>query len=76
MNRKLNPKRLIACNEVLTPDGRCLIQHVLEISEGYLADLYPLLQEQGRTEWLTGRVELRTCDDGRVCAYYKGRLLT
>ena len=67
--------RRIACNELITTEGQCLTLHRVEISNGYVTGLFPLLQETANTEWMRGRVELRQEADGRVRAYYMEKLI-
>jgi hypothetical protein len=68
--------RRIASNEVITPEGQCLIQHVVELSDGIVSSLYPLTMEQANTEWMQGRLVLVKSPDGLVRAYYKNKPLT
>ena len=76
MKGKQQTVRRIACNELVTPDGRRLSLHVVEIREGCVSDLYPLLQETAGTEWVQGSIVLKEGPDGSVRAYYKGKELT
>lgn len=68
--------RQIASNNLITTNGNKLTLYVIRLSNGYVTDLFPLEAELCQTEWLQGTVSLRKDDDGRVRAYYQGRLLT
>ena len=68
--------RRIASNEVMTPENQCLFQQVIELKDGVVTNLYPLVMEIPKTEWVQGRLILRKGADGFVRAYYKGKILT
>ena len=68
--------RRIASNEVETPEGRCLRQQVIELTDGVVSRLYPLERELANTEWLRGRLILRKDSDDSVRAYYDDKPLT
>jgi len=68
--------RRIASNEVLTPQGQCLSQQVMELTDGVVTNLYPLVQELSNTEWMQGQIVLKSCPNNIVHAYYKGKKLT
>ena len=68
--------RRIASHEVMTPENQCLLQQVIELKDGVVTNLYPLVTEIPNTEWMQGRLVLRKCADGLVRAYYKGKILT
>ena len=68
--------RRIASNEVLTPQGQCLSQQVIELTDGVVTNLYPLVQELSNTEWMQGQIVLKSCPNNIVRAYYKGKILT
>ena len=68
--------RRIASNEVITPEDQLLFQQVIELTDGVVTNLYPLVMEIPNTEWMQGRLVLRKCADGLVRAYYKGKILT
>ena len=65
--------RRIASNEVVTPEGQCLKQQVVELTDGVVSRLYPLEMEQANTEWFVGRVILKESDDGHIQAYYNNK---
>ena len=75
MKQKKTQLRRIASNEVLTPEGRCLKQQVVELADGVVFRLYPLEMELANTEWLQGRMVLRKENDS-VRAYYNNKPLT
>ena len=68
--------RRIASNEVVTPEGQCLKQQVVELTDGVVSRLYPLEMEQANTEWLRGRLVLRKDSGDSVRAYYNNKPLT
>lgn len=71
------PYRRIACNELITPEGQCLIRYVVELSEdGQVERHYALTQELARTEWHQGRLNLRKCNDGVVRLFDKHKPIT
>lgn len=76
MKRKKTVFRRIASNEIVTHEGLCLIQHVVELENGIVSRLYPLEMELANTEWFQGRLILKKDNDGQVCAYYKDNPLT
>ena len=75
MKQKEKVFRRIASNEVMTPDGQCLIQQVVELADGVVSRIYPLVMEQANTEWLKGRLVLRVDNENHVRAYYKDKPL-
>ena len=76
MKQQKNRLRRIASNQVTTPEGRCLIQYVVELENGTLANLFPLSRELPNTEWFQGEIVLQQQTDGSVRAYYKGKAIT
>lgn len=62
------PKR-IAANEIVTDDNQTLLLHVIEIKEGIVSDVYPLIGEQHSTVWITGTIKLVRDASGQLCAY-------
>ena len=76
MKQKKTQLRRIASNEVLTPEGKCLTLHVVELSDGVVSSLYPLQMEQAHTEWLQGQVILKKENDDIVRAYFNNKPLT
>ena len=67
--------RQIASNELITPEGKRLSQHVLVLEEGYVVRMHPLEREEANTEWLQGQIILKREQNG-IRAYYKDILLT
>lgn len=55
--------------------GNELKQCVVEISDGTVVNYYTFTDELPLTEWLGGLIEIETCDDGRLTAYWNGTLL-
>ena len=74
---KTNTKRLrrIACHQILLPDGTQQTLSVLEIQDSEVVRCYPLTQELPFTEWLTGHVQLGSDEQGKLRAYYQGKML-
>ena len=76
MKQRKTVLRRIASNEVVTPEGQRLTQHVVELSNGVVSKVYPLLMEQANTEWMQGRLVLEKDSDNLVRAYYNDKPLT
>ena len=76
MKQRKTVLRRIASNEVVTPEGQRLTQHVVELSNGVVSRVYPLLMEQANTEWMRGRLVLEKDSDNLVRAYYNDKPLT
>ena len=76
MKQKMTQFRRIASNEVVTPEGQCLKQQVVELSDGVVSRLYPLETEQANTEWLQGRLVLRKDNDDLIRVFYNNKPLT
>ena len=76
MKQRKTVLRRIASNEVVTPEGQRLTQHVVELSNGVVSKVYPLLMEQANTEWMRGRLVLEKDSDNLVRAYYNDKPLT
>ena len=70
MKQETTRTRRIACHELIMPDGQRLTHYVVEISNGYMVNHYPLLQEIPNTEWLVGQVFLKESDHGKLQAFY------
>ena len=76
MNQDRHSIRQIASNTLVTVNGSNLTQYVVRLSNGYVTDLFPLQEELSNTEWIQGTISLQESDDGRIRAYYQGKLLT
>ena len=76
MDQDRHSIRQIASNRLVTTNGSNLTLYVVRLSNGYVTDLFPLQEEISQTEWLPGTISLHKDDDGRVRAYYQGKLLT
>ena len=76
MKKRKTVFRRIAFNEVMNPEGQCLKQYVVELTDGVVSSLYPLETELANTEWMQGRLILRKDSDNLVRAYYKDKPLT
>jgi hypothetical protein len=72
--KKATHLRRIASNELLTPEGKVLTQHVVLLEEGFVVRTLPLDEEQAGTEWLQGRITLKQEQEG-LRAYYQGKLM-
>ncbi len=59
----------IASNLIKTPTG-VYQQAVIELVDGYVSQIYPLVAEQAHTVWVQGMVEVRQCADGRLIAFH------
>lgn len=66
--------RRIAANLIKTPTG-IVQQAVIELVDGYVSQIYPLIAEQSHTEWIRGMVEIKQCADGKLIAFYGTRKL-
>ena len=65
------PRRRIASNLLITPEGKHLTQYVVELDCGVVKEIYPLMQELPSTEWLPGTIVLKENEEGDIKAYYK-----
>ncbi len=74
MNKQIRSRR-IASNELITPEGKLLMQQVVLLEEGFVVRTHPLEKEEANTEWLQGSIILKKEPAG-VRAYYQGKLLT
>jgi hypothetical protein len=68
------PSRRIASNELITPKGKSLNQHVVVLEEGFVVRTHPLEKEEANTEWLQGQIVLKQDSDG-IRAYHNGKQL-
>ena len=74
MNQKMQRLRRIASNELITLEGKCLTQQVVELSEdGQVVRHYSLQTEMAHTEWMQGRLSLKRNEDGKIYAYYHNK---
>ena len=70
-----HPRR-IASNEVMTTEGQCLTRYVVELSEdATVLNLYPLTQEIAYTEWMQGRLVLKS-ENGHTRVYYNNKVIS
>ncbi len=51
--------RKVAANEVILSDGTLLCPGIVEITRGFVSKTYRLEEEEARTEWLGGSIEIR-----------------
>ena len=71
-----NLLRRIASNELITLEGECLTQQVVELSEdGQLVRHYPLRKELPFTEWISGQLSLKRNKDGKINVYINNKLI-
>jgi conserved domain protein len=61
--------RRIASNFIRTPSG-VYQQAVIELVDGYVSRIYPLVGEIYNTEWMQGMIEVKELFDGRLVAFY------
>ena len=76
MAQRTTALRRIACNEILTLEGKGLTRHVVEILNGNVLKVYPLVQEMPSTEWWPGRITLKRDEAGNLIACYRGKAIT
>lgn len=67
--------RKIASHRIVLPDHSELTLSVVEIQSGFVSRCYPLTGEQAMTEWLPGCMNLNYDEEGRLKAYYEGKVL-
>lgn len=48
--------RRVAANHIILPDGTTLHNHVVELYQGKILNIYPLSGEIPLTEWLGGTI--------------------
>ena len=58
-----------ASHYIQTIDNQYLKQYIVEISDGQVIGLLPLLEEVESVEWLPGIIELKSFDD-KIVAYH------
>ena len=51
--------RKVAANEVILSDGTLICPGIVEITSGFVSKTYRLDEEEARTEWLGGSIEIR-----------------
>lgn len=51
--------RKVAANEVILSDGTLLCPGIVEITRGVVSKTYRFEEEEARTEWLGGSIEIR-----------------
>lgn len=61
--------RRIASTFIRTPSG-VYQQAVIELVDGYVSRIYPLVGEIYNTEWIQGMIEVKELFDGRLVAFY------
>lgn len=69
----MNAKRLIAVHDAIMPEGTVISPAVLEISDGIVRSVAPLLEEQAMTIWLGGTIEVKCESNGRLKAYQNNK---
>ena len=58
-----------ASNYIISTNNEKLRQHVVEIDNGCVIDVYPLPQEVESTEWLPGVIELKNSNNKIIAVH-------
>ena len=58
--------RKVAANRIVTDSGECLSPGVVEIDHGMVVNVSALHGEQAFTEWMQGRIDVRSVPGGRI----------
>lgn len=67
--------RRCGAHEVVLTDGRVLHQAVVEVMDGRVVNYYEFREELPMTEWLGGKIEVRSDEEGGLIAYWNHRRL-
>lgn len=65
--------RRCGAHEVRLPDGSCLAQAVVEISEGRVVNYYEFRGELPMTEWMGGTIEIAHDEEGMLVALWHNK---
>lgn len=70
----LERKRRIAAQRIAN-NQHIIDLGVVELTNGYVSDCYPLMEELAHTEWIKGTINIRKSSNGKDYAYYKDQRL-
>lgn len=70
----LRGKRRIAAHRIVN-EQHTIELGLVELTDGWVSDCYPLVEELAHTEWMSGTIYIRKNSNGKYYAYYKGQRL-